>query len=160
MCGGQCSTRKNAFITELESSAHTESKRMINHNNPQLSRMDLANHCAAFPGLSLLNTRAVCCSVSSVQNVYLLHCDWYLKASLSSSAVDSIEVWENWRKTIRVRGFRLCYSISMAFYYFILIFYLLFYLLFIIEPPHLLISYIYIYIYIYIHWRWSYDRNM
>jgi hypothetical protein len=26
---------------------------------PQLSLMDLANHCAAFPGLSLLNTRAV-----------------------------------------------------------------------------------------------------
>jgi hypothetical protein len=46
-------------ITELETSAHSESKRMTNHNTPQLSRMDLANHCAAFPGLSRLNTRAV-----------------------------------------------------------------------------------------------------
>jgi hypothetical protein len=54
-------TRKNAFITELETSARTESKRMTNHNTPQLSRMDLANHCAAFPGLSLLNIRAVSC---------------------------------------------------------------------------------------------------
>jgi hypothetical protein len=58
-CGGECSTRKNAFITALETSARTESKRMTNHNTPQLSRMDLANHCAAFPGLSLLNTRVV-----------------------------------------------------------------------------------------------------
>jgi hypothetical protein len=32
---------------------------MTNHNTPQLSRMDLANHCADFPGLSRLNTRAV-----------------------------------------------------------------------------------------------------
>jgi hypothetical protein len=42
-----------------EMSARIESKRMTNHNTPQLSRMDLANHCAAFLGLSLLNTRAV-----------------------------------------------------------------------------------------------------
>jgi hypothetical protein len=42
-----------------ETSARTESKRMTNGNTPQLSRMDLANHCAAFPGLSLLITRAV-----------------------------------------------------------------------------------------------------
>jgi hypothetical protein len=42
-----------------ETSARSESKRMTNHNTPQLSRMDLANHCAAFPGLSRLNTRAV-----------------------------------------------------------------------------------------------------
>jgi hypothetical protein len=47
-CGGECST-----------GTRTESKRIPNHNTPQLSRMDLANHCAAFPGLSLLNTRAV-----------------------------------------------------------------------------------------------------
>jgi hypothetical protein len=58
-CGGECSTRRNAFITELETSACTESKRMTNHNTPQLSRMDLSNHCTAFPGLSLLNIRAV-----------------------------------------------------------------------------------------------------
>jgi hypothetical protein len=58
-CGGECSTGVlNAFITELETSARSESKRMTNHNTPQLSRMDLANHCAAFPGLSRLNTRA------------------------------------------------------------------------------------------------------
>jgi hypothetical protein len=48
-----------AFITELETSARPERKRMTNDNTPQLSGMDLANHCAAFPGLSLLNTRAV-----------------------------------------------------------------------------------------------------
>jgi hypothetical protein len=47
--------RSQAFITELETSARTESKRMTNHNTPQLSRMHLANHCAVFPGLSLLN---------------------------------------------------------------------------------------------------------
>jgi hypothetical protein len=51
--------RSQAFITELETSSRTESKRMTNHNTPQLLRMDLANHCATFPGLSLLNTRAV-----------------------------------------------------------------------------------------------------
>jgi hypothetical protein len=32
---------------------------MTNQNTPQLSRMDLPNHCAAFPGLSRQNTRAV-----------------------------------------------------------------------------------------------------
>jgi hypothetical protein len=51
--------RSQAFIIELETSARTESKRMTNHNTPQLSRIDLANHCAAFLGLSLLNVRAV-----------------------------------------------------------------------------------------------------
>jgi hypothetical protein len=40
-------------------SARIESKRMTYHNTPQLSRMDLANHCAASLGLSLLDTRAV-----------------------------------------------------------------------------------------------------
>jgi hypothetical protein len=33
-CGWECSTRKNAFVTELEMSARTESKRMTNHNTP------------------------------------------------------------------------------------------------------------------------------
>jgi hypothetical protein len=47
------------LITEVETSARSESKRMTNHNTPQLSRMNLANHCAAFLGLSRLNTRAV-----------------------------------------------------------------------------------------------------
>jgi hypothetical protein len=58
-CGEECSTRKNAFITELDTSARTESKRMSNHNIPQLLQMDLVNHCATFPGLLLLNTRPV-----------------------------------------------------------------------------------------------------
>jgi hypothetical protein len=51
--------RSQAFITKLETSARTESKRMANHNTRHFSRIDLTNHCAAFPGLSLLNTRAV-----------------------------------------------------------------------------------------------------
>jgi hypothetical protein len=51
--------RSQAFITELGTSACSESKRMTNHNTLQLSRMDPANHCAASPGLSRLNTRAV-----------------------------------------------------------------------------------------------------
>jgi hypothetical protein len=59
-CGGECSTGVlNAFITEVGTSARSESKRMTNHNTSQLSGMDSANHCAAFPGLSRLNTRAV-----------------------------------------------------------------------------------------------------
>jgi hypothetical protein len=37
-------------------SARPERKRMTNYNNPQLSGMDSANHCAAFPGLSALST--------------------------------------------------------------------------------------------------------
>jgi hypothetical protein len=40
-------------------SARIECKRITNHNTPQLSRMDLANHFAASLGLSLLNTQAV-----------------------------------------------------------------------------------------------------
>jgi hypothetical protein len=47
------------LLTELETSARTESKRMTNHNTPQLTRMGLPVHCATFPGLSRLNTRAV-----------------------------------------------------------------------------------------------------
>jgi hypothetical protein len=47
------------LLPELETSGRTENKRMTNHNTPQLSRMGLPNHCAAFPGLSLLNTQAV-----------------------------------------------------------------------------------------------------
>jgi hypothetical protein len=39
-CGGECSYRRSqAFITELEMSACAESKRMTNHNTPQLSRI-------------------------------------------------------------------------------------------------------------------------
>jgi hypothetical protein len=47
------------ILTELETSARTENKRMTNHNTPQISRMDLPIHCAAFPVLSLLNTWTV-----------------------------------------------------------------------------------------------------
>jgi hypothetical protein len=47
------------LLTELETSARTESKRMTKHNTPQLSRMGLSVHCATFQGLSRLNTRAV-----------------------------------------------------------------------------------------------------
>jgi hypothetical protein len=53
------SVQGRMLLTELETSALTESKRMTNHNTPQLSRMGLPVHCAAVPGLSRLNTRAV-----------------------------------------------------------------------------------------------------
>lgn len=46
-------------VTELETSARTEDRRMTNHNTLQLSRMDLSIHCAAFPGHSCLNTTTV-----------------------------------------------------------------------------------------------------
>jgi hypothetical protein len=46
-------------MTELETSARPEGKRMANHNTPQLSGMDSANHCAAFPGLSVLSTTTI-----------------------------------------------------------------------------------------------------
>jgi hypothetical protein len=46
-------------MTELETFARPERKRMANHNTPQLSGMDSANHCAAFPGLSALSTTTV-----------------------------------------------------------------------------------------------------
>jgi hypothetical protein len=51
--------RSQAFVTELETSTRTQSKRMTNHNTPQLSGMDSANHCAVFPGLSALSTTTV-----------------------------------------------------------------------------------------------------
>jgi meiotically up-regulated gene 157 (Mug157) protein len=51
--------RSQAFITELETSTLTQSKQMTNHNTPQLSGMDSANHCATFPGLSALSTTTV-----------------------------------------------------------------------------------------------------
>jgi hypothetical protein len=46
-------------MTELETSARPERKRMTNRNTPQLSGMDSANHCAAFPGLSALSTTTI-----------------------------------------------------------------------------------------------------
>jgi hypothetical protein len=53
------SVQGRMLLTELESYARTESKRMTNHNTPQLSRMGLPVQCATFHGLSRLNTRAV-----------------------------------------------------------------------------------------------------
>jgi hypothetical protein len=53
------SVQGRMLLTEFETSARTESKRMTNHNTPQLSRMGLPVRCATFPGLSRLNTRAV-----------------------------------------------------------------------------------------------------
>jgi hypothetical protein len=53
------SVKGRMLLTELETSARTENKRMANHNTPQLSRMGLPVHCATFPELSRLNTRAV-----------------------------------------------------------------------------------------------------
>jgi hypothetical protein len=53
------SVQGRMLLNELETSARTESKRMTNHNTPQLSRMGLLVHCATVPGLSRLNTRAV-----------------------------------------------------------------------------------------------------
>jgi hypothetical protein len=51
--------RSQAFITEFETSTRTQTKGMTNHNTPQLSGMNSANHCAAFPGLSALSTITV-----------------------------------------------------------------------------------------------------
>jgi hypothetical protein len=62
-CGRECSTSKNAVMTELETSARPERKRMTNHNTPQLSGMDSANLCAAFPGLSALSTTTIRCLI-------------------------------------------------------------------------------------------------
>jgi hypothetical protein len=50
---------QNAVMTELETSTRIERKRMTNHNTPQLSGMDSANHCAASPGLSALSTTTI-----------------------------------------------------------------------------------------------------
>jgi hypothetical protein len=44
---------------DVEMSARPGKKRMTNHNTPQLSGMDSANHCAAFPGLSALSTTTI-----------------------------------------------------------------------------------------------------
>jgi hypothetical protein len=77
--------RKNTFITELETSARTESKRMTNQNTPHLSRMDLASHCATFLGLSLLNTRAVK-PVSSEQQLGFLDNSTRVRTSIFDKA--------------------------------------------------------------------------
>jgi hypothetical protein len=69
---GNADRRSQAFITELETPARTESKRMTNNNTPQVSRIDLANHCAAFPGLSLLSL-----------SLFFVHNQYYIKVELS-----------------------------------------------------------------------------
>jgi hypothetical protein len=43
------SVQGRMLLIELETSSRTESKRMINHNTPQLSGMGLPVHCATFP---------------------------------------------------------------------------------------------------------------
>jgi hypothetical protein len=68
------SVQGRMLLTELETSARTESKRMINHNTPQLSRMGLPVHCATVPGLSRLNTRAVRISQYFMQSEGSLPC--------------------------------------------------------------------------------------
>jgi hypothetical protein len=55
------SVQGRMLLTELETCARTESKRMTNHNTPHLSRMGKPVHCATFHGLSRLNTRAIHC---------------------------------------------------------------------------------------------------
>jgi hypothetical protein len=64
-------TRKRMLLTELETSARTESKRITNHNTPQLSRTGMPVHCATFHGLSRLNTRAVQLSLA-LANIVIL----------------------------------------------------------------------------------------
>jgi hypothetical protein len=56
------------FVTELETSARTESNRMTNHKTLELSPMDLPIHCAAFPGVPRLNTWAITITKISLEN--------------------------------------------------------------------------------------------
>jgi hypothetical protein len=53
-------------MTELETSARPERKRMTNHNTLQLSGMDSANHCAAFPGLLALSATTILWSFNRI----------------------------------------------------------------------------------------------
>jgi hypothetical protein len=90
------------LLTELEMSARTENKRMTNHNTPQLSRMDLPIHCAAFPGLSRLNTRTLIeFLVHESESVVSIH--KRLCAVYGSCAVDrSTAGW--WAKQVKASG--------------------------------------------------------
>jgi hypothetical protein len=76
-------------ITEAETSARSESKRMTNHNTPQLSRMDPANHCAAFPGLSRLNTRAVHATGCNQPSLRLHVLSWLVSWLVTTSSLTS-----------------------------------------------------------------------
>jgi hypothetical protein len=58
---------------------------MTNHKTPQLSRMDLANHCATFPGLSLLSTQVVKAEYEAC--VYEYTCRDFIRAKLLNGAV-------------------------------------------------------------------------
>jgi hypothetical protein len=70
-------------MTELETSARPGRKRMTNHNTPQLSGMDSANHCAAFPGLSALSTTTVLDQTALTYHTYsLLRCWVMVYASI------------------------------------------------------------------------------
>jgi hypothetical protein len=66
----ECRTRKNAVMTELETSARPEKKRMTNHNTPKLSGMDSANHCADFPGLSALSITTILEEMTNISHKY------------------------------------------------------------------------------------------
>jgi hypothetical protein len=65
------SVQGRMLLTELETSARTESRRMTNQNTRQLSRMGLPVRCATFYGLSRLNTLAV-------PELYKIYCSNFL----------------------------------------------------------------------------------
>jgi hypothetical protein len=92
------SVQRRMLLTELETSARTESKRMTNHNTPRLSRMGLPVHCATFPELSRLNTQAV--------KLSLCHEDMRgsggITPSFLTSALDGV-VWSASRPPSRTR---------------------------------------------------------
>jgi hypothetical protein len=100
------------FLTELETSAFAESKRITNHNTPQLSRMDLTNHCAAFPGLSLLNIRAVALFRSPLQG-----CDAYLELPLPPGISNPRSNTSTFSSCYVL--FLLCYSLCLPSHFFV-----------------------------------------
>jgi hypothetical protein len=83
------SVQGRMLLTELEPSTRTESKRITNHNTPQISRMGLPVHCATFPGLSRLNTRAVfgksCAIPGPVCTLEI--CQWYGEPCFAGAAI-------------------------------------------------------------------------
>jgi hypothetical protein len=83
--------RSQAFITELETSTRIQSKRMTNHNTPQLSGMDSANHSAAFPGLSALTTTTVPSINPNYSLTFLCYCRFIFWLWLQNR---SLNVWE------------------------------------------------------------------
>jgi hypothetical protein len=84
------SVQGRMLLTEVDTSARTESKRMTNHNTPQLSRMGLPVHCATFPGLSRLNTRAV--HYSYFSDLFVVYLTTF---SVAQTVSDIIEQWDD-----------------------------------------------------------------